>query len=1044
MLNRDALIILADELLAGSRHHASPDHALITLPGPTGPRGARVDGLEGFARTFLLAAFRIAGTPGVESDELSQWYAEGITAGVDPHNPHRWVRPSQASQARVEAASIALALDMTRENIWDALSSITQHHLIDYFAEVVSNDDFPDNNWLWFRIVTETFLKSVGGPWSMRDIRHDVSRNNLFRRQGGWLSDGNGRNYDHYAGWAMHLYPTLWSRMSGGRELMELADSDFYSHSQAALEEYLHDVIHLIGSDGASLMQGRSLIYRFATAAPLWAGAMAGISTIPLGLMRDGAYSVIDYFIKNKAISSDGTLSLGWFGRWPALAQNYSGPSSPYWAAKGLLGISLASSHPIWSAPSVPLPVDVEDFQRVIRAPGWLVSGTKSDGIIRVTNHGTDHTQVKAPTGDSPLYARLGYSTATFPPVNDISWSRPLDQSVTLEHSLGKRSHRSGMKCLDLRKSGNVLVGTSQGAHRWYDFAEEQDHFGAGWVGSQEEAGEVRISSIVRGAWEVRLVTIWNTNAKAVVCGGWPIATSRALCATSSNLSKVTGNDLVSSMYVPQQSLSIELGVESASDSTPLDATSYIPWARISLDHESSQTHRFVFALELADSTQLHQIDSLDIHIDESPHTQNVAITWPDGERTMTAIEGSTLQEAAVTKAIETVRLNVEHFGHEYPADATIAGVYPLRDPREDPSAPGTFISTNTGWTGSFWPGMIWLAYQLTSDESFKTFGTVFVADFDHRLRKRQDVDHHDIGFLYTLTAVNAFLETDNSTARDLGIAAADVLMERFHQGAGILQAWGDLSDPKERGRAIIDSLMNTPLLHWASAQTGDDSYKDAATTHALQLRDYFIRDDGTTYHTFHFDPDSGLPLFGSTAQGYADDSCWARGQAWGIYGFAINYRLTGDPTLLDAATTCADYFINHLPDDKVAYWDLVFTDGSEQPRDSSAAAIAVCGLLELSQLTQGDTSAQYRQAAHDILDSLICNYTADPVPGGALLEHAVYSIPHGVGIDEGCLWGDYFYLEALTRLADPAWQSPWTPKDVLDYNKNSNKRMGK
>jgi unsaturated chondroitin disaccharide hydrolase len=160
----------------------------------------------------------------------------------------------------------------------------------------------------------------------------------------------------------------------------------------------------------------------------------------------------------------------------------------------------------------------------------------------------------------------------------------------------------------------------------------------------------------------------------------------------------------------------------------------------------------------------------------------------------------------------------------------------------------------------------------------------------------------------------------------------------------------------------------------------------------------------------------TGQPLRGETEQGSADDSCWARGQAWGIYGFALNHRYTGDPTLLDAARRCADRFLSHLPADGVAYWDLEFGDGSGEERDSSAAAIAVCGLFELG-------GERYRSAALRILGSLIDGYAATE---SALLRHGVYDKPKGIGVDEGTLWGDYFYLEALTRVTRPDWKDHW------------------
>jgi unsaturated chondroitin disaccharide hydrolase len=252
--------------------------------------------------------------------------------------------------------------------------------------------------------------------------------------------------------------------------------------------------------------------------------------------------------------------------------------------------------------------------------------------------------------------------------------------------------------------------------------------------------------------------------------------------------------------------------------------------------------------------------------------------------------------------------------------------------------------------------------------------------------------------------------------------------MRRFLEPAGIIQAWGDLSDPAQSGRTIIDSLMNMPLLTWAGSETGEERFPDAVRRHTTQLREHILREDDSTFHTFYWDVETGEPLRGATEQGAHDDSCWARGQAWGIYGFAQNHRATGDDQLLDAAWRCADYFLAHLPVDLVPYWDLVYTDGSDAPRDSSAAAIAVCGLFELAAIeTDPQRAERALTAAREILAALIEHCTPErPEDSDALLLHGVYDLPKNVGVDEGTLWGDYYYLEALTRASIPGWRPSW------------------
>jgi len=376
----------------------------------------------------------------------------------------------------------------------------------------------------------------------------------------------------------------------------------------------------------------------------------------------------------------------------------------------------------------------------------------------------------------------------------------------------------------------------------------------------------------------------------------------------------------------------------------------------------------------------------------------------------------------AIASALRTIDANLVTFADAYPHDTTVRNVYPPRQYGAYPEG------SNVGWTTGFWPGMIWLAYELTGDAQYRRAGQVHIQRYAERLQNRLDVDHHDIGFLYTPACVAPWRLTGNELARQTGLQAAEQLMTRYLDAPGIIQAWGALNDPAQRGRTIVDSLMNTPLLYWASQVSGHQRYQIAARRHALQLARHFVRPDDTTFHTFYFDAETGAPRFGKTAQGAADDSCWARGQAWAMYGFTLNYAYTRDEALLDTARRVSDYFLAHQPADKVAYWDLIYTDGSGQERDSSASAIAVCGLMELIQfLPDGPDKTRYQQAATEILDSLIQNYAASSVPGSnALLLHGVYSKPGGAGVDEGNLWGDYFYLEALTRQAQPDWARYW------------------
>lgn len=379
--------------------------------------------------------------------------------------------------------------------------------------------------------------------------------------------------------------------------------------------------------------------------------------------------------------------------------------------------------------------------------------------------------------------------------------------------------------------------------------------------------------------------------------------------------------------------------------------------------------------------------------------------------------------DRALEHALSTVRRNIEVFGGAYPDDTTTDDRYPLR-----PAIAGFVEGGNRGWTTSFWPGAQWIAFELTGDAAFRDAALGHARDFARRVREGDDLETHDLGFLYTLASVAPWRLLDDADSREVALLAAEALMTRFLEPAGIIQAWGDLSDPAQRGRTIIDSLMNMPLLTWAYEQTGDERYAEAVRRHTTQLREQIFRDDDSTFHTFYWDAETGEPLRGGTEQGAFDESCWARGQAWGIYGFALNYRATGDEQLLAASRRSAEYFLSHLPSDRVPFWDLVYTDGSDAPRDSSSGAIAVSGLIELAAVeTDPELAARWTAEARSILTSLIENYTPErPEDSDALLLHSVYDLPKDNGVDEGTLWGDYFYLEALMRVARPDWTPYW------------------
>lgn len=366
----------------------------------------------------------------------------------------------------------------------------------------------------------------------------------------------------------------------------------------------------------------------------------------------------------------------------------------------------------------------------------------------------------------------------------------------------------------------------------------------------------------------------------------------------------------------------------------------------------------------------------------------------------------------ALREVLDRLDAMIPRFTETFPAAAAVNGIYPAVE--------------KVDWTEGFWVGMLWLAYEATGDNKYRKTAEGLLPKFRTRLEQKVKTNTHDLGFLYSLSCVAAWKLTGNAEARSSALWAADLLYERYNRTAGIVQAWGALDDPAKQGRMIIDCNLNLPLLFWAAEETGVQWYAEAAKDHLHHAMKYLVRPDASTYHTYFMDVHTGRPLRGTTHQGYSDTSCWARGQAWAMDGFALNARYMAEPDLLDIAQKTSIYFLNHLPEDYICYWDLIFKPEDGQPRDTSAVSCAVCGLLEqLKYMTPEDALWwPWHNAVVHMMCSLRKNYLTKPGHDGLLL-HGVYNYPRGMGIDTQNLWGDYFYLEALVRLKKQ-WNPYW------------------
>ena len=376
-----------------------------------------------------------------------------------------------------------------------------------------------------------------------------------------------------------------------------------------------------------------------------------------------------------------------------------------------------------------------------------------------------------------------------------------------------------------------------------------------------------------------------------------------------------------------------------------------------------------------------------------------------------------TVAEQALDGACRLVKENLPQFTTKFPSSNSFDNF---------------FVPTeNVEWTTGFWTGVIWLAYEHTRDEAFKQVALIQVDSFLHRIEEKIDVNHHDMGFLYSLSCVAAYKLTGSEPAKKAAILAADHLAQRYREKGQFLQAWGNVGEPKEY-RLIIDCLLNLPLLYWASEVTGDPSYAEKAENHIKTAMRCVVRPDNSTYHTHFIDMETGEPTYGVTHQGNRNNSAWARGQAWGVYGIALSYRYLKKPEYIDLFCRVTDYFIEHLPEDLVPYWDFDFTTGSDEPRDSSASAIAICGILEMAKYLDDEQAKKYTDAAERMLQALIAHCAnTDPNVSNGLLLHGTYARDSkentctNRGVDECNTWGDYFYMEALTRMCTD-WKLYW------------------
>lgn len=318
-------------------------------------------------------------------------------------------------------------------------------------------------------------------------------------------------------------------------------------------------------------------------------------------------------------------------------------------------------------------------------------------------------------------------------------------------------------------------------------------------------------------------------------------------------------------------------------------------------------------------------------------------------------------------------------------------------------------------WTNGFWGGMMWQMYALTGKEFYKEIAENNEKKLDADLMDYDKLDH-DNGFKWLPTAVANYRMTGNKASRNRGLLAASNLAGRYNSAGRFIRAWNNWDLENDRtGWAIMDCMMNLPLLYWASEELKDPRFTQIATGHADTARDCFVRGDGSVNHIVSFDPINGGMIESFGGQGYGVGSSWTRGQSWGLYGFVLSYLHTKDASYLETAQRIANYFMANIPQSGLIPVDF------RQPadvawEDSTAAAIAACGLIELAKLTEGRQSGLYLNSALKMLTALTeksFNWNEDEDNLLTKCTAAYHDKEHEFSI----IYGDYYFLEALMKL---------------------------
>ncbi|WP_128379410.1 DUF2264 domain-containing protein [Streptomyces cavernae] len=610
--------VLADRLLDALEPYATPGLAQYRLPGRGSLAGVATDGLEGYAHSFLLAAFRIAGAGGDVDPRLVERYARGLAAGTDRDSGEAWPQLTDRSPQMEHAASIALALHETRPWIWNALDGEVRERVVDWLWGFVGRRAHDDGTRLC-QVVAEQFLASVGGPHRQEDIDGGLDRIEDWYAGDGWYRDGDTRAFDHTNAWAFHLYPLLWSRMAGAA-----AAGARSARYRERLARFLGSYARFFGSDGAPVHFGHGLTYRMAVVAPVWLGALMDCTPLAPGLTRRLASGTARHFVERGVPDERGLLPLGWYGTFLPTIRPEMGPAAPYTAGKAFLGLLLPAEHPVWTERELPLPVEESDQYMALPAPGWLLHGTRDDGIVRLVNHGSERgsggtgggqgdpaeaTAGAMPFLDDPHYAKFGYSTATAPDAAGHGRAPGIDGHLALLSWDGTASRRTGIR--PLACSGRTA--TSRHDAQLMETGEELP---------------VLTTSVLHGPWEIRVHRVCVPAGVGLREGGYAVADDRPVAAGQGpGWALVRTGDGLTSVVVGLHGWDEETGMAHETDASAFGAHSATPYLRCAAGHPAG-----VYVSLVALTRDAVNPRALRESVVCSTVGDDVHIAFPDGE----------------------------------------------------------------------------------------------------------------------------------------------------------------------------------------------------------------------------------------------------------------------------------------------------------------------------------------------------------------------------------------------------------------------------